>query len=68
MSVINGLTEQELSEEHRIQVYTRTGVGVLVQVTEHFSYHVGQITLHTKTMLDVDTGYYAGIDLNAKPA
>jgi uncharacterized damage-inducible protein DinB len=66
LEVIDGLDEERLLKTYRVQAYEPTGVGVVVHVTEHFSYHVGQITLHTKLLLDVDTGYYSGVDLNAK--
>lgn len=66
--VISGLTEAQLLDPHAVQAYTPTGIGILVHVTEHFSYHVGQITLHTKLLLNVDTGYYAGVDLATKPS
>ncbi len=49
-----------------MQGFEETGTAILLHVVEHFSYHTGQITLHTKLMLDADTGYYAGADLNAK--
>ena len=66
LEVIGTLTEQQLLRSYRVQAYEPSGTGILVHVTEHFSYHVGQITLHTKLLLDADTGYYAGVDLSAK--
>jgi len=33
---------------------------------EHFSYHVGQIAVQTKLLVDQDLGFYAGLDLEAK--
>jgi hypothetical protein len=64
LEVIDGLDEERLLRPHRVQAYTPTAVGILIHVTEHFSYHTGQITLHTKLLRDVDTGYYAGVDLS----
>lgn len=61
---ISGLGQEQLAREHEVQCYKETGVAIIVHVTEHFSYHVGQVTLHTKLLLDVDTGYYAGQDLS----
>lgn len=63
VQVIAGVSDDQLLAPYRVQAYAPTGIGVLVHVTEHFSYHVGQITLHTKLILDVDTGYYAGVEL-----
>jgi uncharacterized damage-inducible protein DinB len=62
--VINGLSETDLSRTWKVQGFSETGLSVVFHVVEHFSYHVGQITLHTKLALDVDTGYYNGHDLN----
>lgn len=64
--VIRGLGEQDLERTWGVQGFRETGTAIVVHVVEHFSYHVGQITLHTKLLLDVDTGYYGGQDLNAK--
>lgn len=61
--VIMGLNERELEHPWKVQGYVESGVGILVHVVEHFSYHTGQISLHTKLLLDTDLGYYAGQDL-----
>ena len=63
LEVIASLDEEQLLRSYHVQAYTPSGVGIVVHVTEHFSYHVGQITLHTKLMLDIDTGYYNGVVL-----
>lgn len=62
--VILGLGQADLERTWNVQGYRETGLAILLHVVEHFSYHTGQITLHTKLMLDIDTGYYAGQDLN----
>ena len=61
--VISGLTAADLERSWRVQGFSETGLAIVLHVVEHFSYHVGQITLHTKLLLDIDTGYYAGQDL-----
>lgn len=65
-STIARLNPTDLERTWAVQGFQETGTGILMHVAEHFSYHVGQITLHTKLMLDMDTGYYAGQDLNVK--
>ena len=60
------ITPEMLVMKYHVQGFKESGVGILVHVTEHYSYHVGQITYLTKFLNDVDTGYYAGQDLNAK--
>lgn len=62
--VILGLDEAGCTRTWSVQGFRETGTGILLHVVEHFSYHVGQISLHTKLMLDTDLGYYAGQDLN----
>lgn len=53
-----------LIEDRKVQGFDENVTSILVHVAEHFSYHVGQITFYTKYILDVDTGYYAGLDLD----
>ncbi|GAB4416252.1 MAG: hypothetical protein OHK0039_25460 [Bacteroidia bacterium] len=54
-----------LSLEFPVQGFTETGMAILIHVVEHASYHTGQITYFTKTHKNIDTGYYAGEDLDA---
>lgn len=63
---INTATEQNLSEAYKVQIYELTGLGIIVHVTEHLSYHTGQIAFLTKLLLEKDLGFYAGFDLNQK--
>ncbi len=58
--------EEELVQIHKVQAFEETGVSILVHVTEHFSYHVGQITYFVKAIKNMDMAYYAGIDLEKK--
>ncbi|MGK0365309.1 MAG: putative damage-inducible protein DinB [Saprospiraceae bacterium] len=57
--VLSKVTPKDLLAVHNVQVYQETGLSILVHVTEHFSYHVGQITFFVKAKKDLDTGYYA---------
>lgn len=63
---INAATEVDLSTIKKVQVYELTGVGIIIHVTEHLSYHTGQIAFLTKLLLEKDLGFYAGLDLNQK--
>ena len=49
--VIEGLDPDSLLETRRIQGCDVDGVRILVHVVEHFSYHVGQITIAVGTAL-----------------
>ena len=54
----------DLTQSQDVQCYTETNLSIIIHVIEHFSYHVGQITYITKMLLDLDTGYYAGQNLD----
>ena len=60
----DSILNRDLTEVKEVQCYSESLLSILVHVTEHFSYHLGQITYITKMLLDIDTGYYAGQDLN----
>jgi uncharacterized damage-inducible protein DinB len=59
-----GMDAAALERMYTVQGFQESGVAIVLHVVEHFSYHVGQITLHTKLQLEVDTGYYAGLQLD----
>ncbi len=63
-AVLDRLTPADLLATYRVQGYDETGVAILMHVTEHFSYHTGQITYFVKTRKNVDLQYYGGHDLN----
>jgi len=65
-SALDRINAEDLIREVGVQGFQENVTSILVHVTEHFSYHVGQITYYTKFIKDMDTGYYAGLDLNAK--
>lgn len=62
--MISGLTPEKMTRSYRVQGFNETGIGILLHATEHFSYHVGQITYVVKAMTAKPTGYYEGLDLN----
>lgn len=63
---LDRITADDMIREVSVQGFKENVTSILIHVTEHFSYHVGQITYYTKYIKDLDTGYYAGLDLNAK--
>ncbi|MEZ6197419.1 MAG: DUF1572 family protein [Planctomycetota bacterium] len=65
VEVMQGLDAAALTSEFEIQGMRKRGVDAVVHVTEHFSYHVGQIGWWTKFLTGRDLGYYAGQDLGA---
>lgn len=61
--VLDNVTEEELIEIRKVQVYEESVLSILIHVIEHFSYHTGQITYITKMLLDRQTDYYANQNL-----
>lgn len=59
-------SDADLSALKKVQVYELTGIAIIIHVTEHLSYHTGQIAFLTKLLLEKDLGFYAGLDLNKK--
>ena len=58
--------EDELLRTRTVQGFTYTGIGIIIHVTEHLSYHTGQIALWTKYLKEKDLGFYADHDLNIR--
>lgn len=56
----------ELLRKRSVQGFEFSGLGNIIHVVEHFSYHTGQIALWTKMLNDTDLGFYDGVDLNVK--
>ncbi|MFN0013552.1 MAG: DinB family protein [Saprospiraceae bacterium] len=46
-----------------VQGFQLSGLGIVLHVVEHYSYHTGQIAFWTKLLKDKDLGFYAGVDL-----
>lgn len=65
-SRLSELESLDLSIKVTIQGFEVSRFSAIVHVTEHFSYHTGQITLLTKLFTENSTGYYSGLDLNIK--
>jgi uncharacterized damage-inducible protein DinB len=61
--VLKILRPEDLFHVRNVQTFEENGMAILMHVVEHFSYHTGQITLHTKLMTQQDTAYYKNIRL-----
>jgi uncharacterized damage-inducible protein DinB len=66
INTIRNTDESKLLKIHRVQGFTMSGVGIIVHVTEHYSYHTGQVIFGTKQLTGTDLGFYANTDLNKK--
>lgn len=65
-AVINNSSDEELLRIRTVQGFEKTGLSIILQVVEHYSYHTGQIAFWVKLLKDKDLEFYAGIDLNKK--
>lgn len=65
-SVINNATGEDLMKAYSVQGFSYTGIGIIIHVVEHYSYHTGQIAFWTKLLKGKDLGFYANIDLNVR--
>ena len=64
--VMEDLDAAELTRIYEVQGHVMSGIAIIIHVTEHLSYHTGQIVFLTKLLKDVDLGFYKGMDLNKK--
>ena len=62
--VLENVKAEDLVRDYTVQGFSENGISILVHVTEHFSYHVGQMTYFVKAVKDMDMGYYAGVQLD----
>lgn len=58
--------EDSLLKTRTVQGFEKNGIAIILHITEHYSYHTGQIALLTKLMTNEDLGFYKGLDLNQK--
>ncbi|MFN4285751.1 MAG: DinB family protein [Lacibacter sp.] len=65
-SIIEILDEPTLLQVRTVQGFQKTGIAIVLHVTEHMSYHTGQIALLTKLLTNQDLGFYKGLALNRK--
>lgn len=65
-TIIEDITEDNLLKTREVQGFTYSGLGIILHVVEHYSYHTGQIAFYTKLMKSKRLGFYDGVDLNIK--
>ncbi len=66
VEVIRNCDEEKLMKNYTVQGFNFSGIGIIIHVAEHLSYHTGQIAFWTKCIKDQDLGFYANLDLNIK--
>ncbi|MFA6440194.1 MAG: DUF1572 family protein [Bacteriovoracaceae bacterium] len=57
-AVLEVYSVEKLFQQYHIQKYTVTGLEAILHITEHFSYHVGQIVYITKLRSGKDLHFY----------
>jgi uncharacterized damage-inducible protein DinB len=62
--IINKMTPEELLTKRKVQGYLYSGIAIILHVTEHYSYHTGQVIFWTKLLKDKDLGFYTDSNLN----
>lgn len=66
VEVMKNCDEASLLKVRLVQGFEYSGIGIIIHVVEHLSYHTGQIAFWTKLLKDEDLGFYADLDLNIK--
>ncbi len=64
--IIEASNEERLLKTYSVQGFDLSGIGIIIHVTEHYSYHTGQIAFWIKQLKDKDLGFYSGVNLNVK--
>jgi uncharacterized damage-inducible protein DinB len=67
-TIIAQASPENLLRRRVVQGSEHSGISMVIHVTEHYSYHTGQIIFLTKLYKNIDMGFYTGIDLNQKNA
>ncbi|WP_149275884.1 DinB family protein [Pareuzebyella sediminis] len=63
---VASISISRMLKHQEVQGYDLSGIGNIIHLVEHFSYHTGQIAFWVKLLNDEQLGFYDGIDLNAK--
>ncbi len=63
-TTIQKATSEQLLTKRNVQGFNFSGIGIIIHVVEHYSYHTGQIAFWAKLLKDEQLGFYDGLDLN----
>ncbi len=66
MIIIKESNDNKLSKIYSVQGLQLSCIEIIIYVTEHYSYHTGQIVFWTKQLKNKNLRFYGDIDLNAK--
>ncbi|NER16416.1 DinB family protein [Spongiivirga citrea] len=65
-ATIKKASVEQLTRKREVQGFNFSGIGIVMHVVEHYSYHTGQIAFWVKLLKDKDLGFYDDFDLNIK--
>jgi len=65
IAVIENCQEDQLLQKREVQGFEMDGLGIIMHVVEHLSYHTGQIAFWVKYRKEKDLGFYEGHNLNS---
>lgn len=65
ITVIENCEEDQLLRKSEVQGFELDGLGIIMHVVEHLSYHTGQIAFWVKYRKEEDLGFYEGHNLNS---
>ncbi|MDT0621450.1 DinB family protein [Croceitalea vernalis] len=65
-ATIENATSEQWLKKREVQGFHFSGIGVILHVVEHYSYHTGQIAFWVKQLENKQLGFYDGLDLNIK--
>ncbi len=63
---LDQIKSETLAKKYTVQNFDTNGVAILIHVTEHLSYHTGQIALITKILMNVATEFYDDLALDVE--
>lgn len=66
VEIIKRQKEESLLEKRTVQGFQLTGIGIVIHVVEHYSYHTGQIAFWTKLLKNKDLAFYGARNLNIR--
>lgn len=66
IELLRQLADEKLIKNHSVQGFDLSGIGIIIHVVEHYSYHTGQIAFYTKLLKNDDLKFYTDIDLDVK--
>ncbi|NND62420.1 MAG: DUF1572 family protein [Flavobacteriaceae bacterium] len=64
IETIENASEEQLLRKRNAQGFNLSGIGIVMHVVEHYSYHTGQIAFWVKQLKEIDLGFYDSSQLN----